>query len=465
MLLAAGAAAQQIPVVAIAPPSAGSPRLMEAGLLMQAEASSWLAATHHDELHVKQILRALERHRIELAQLADPRLAQRARSVLGSLLFVFARSSRRRTARLLEVNGLGADGLPSQVTLPANLVGAVNGGALALEQVVAQAEHAAAPVKRASSASSEAALAAYASCYAILIRQPISVEAPTLLGAVELAQAVKSCRSQAAKADDKFEDAWAALGLALAISGDDAEAVKALLHVHGEHVPLYWLGRYWLVTRYQSPDAGLQALRQSLVSNPGFLLARGYVAEHLMAVGKNSDALDAWREYSKLLPKSAFLRGRVSATLARLGRHDEAIAAAQEGLAIDRSDRDAILELGSRFLDAGKRHQAIATLETAADGNSRRAAAAAGLGLPGQGRLRARRGVPPRRAGDPSVRVANAGGARDLARVYDGRGDGPSAERAMRRALDEEPAPICTRSATSAWWSWSSTSRKTRRRR
>ena len=42
------------PVVAIAPPSAATPQLAEAALLMQAEASRWLVATHRQELHVNR---------------------------------------------------------------------------------------------------------------------------------------------------------------------------------------------------------------------------------------------------------------------------------------------------------------------------------------------------------------------------------------------------------------------------
>ena len=79
------------PVVAIAPPAAASPALAEAALLMQAEAGRWLVSTQRSELHVKQLLRALERHRIELRELGDPAVAARARTLLGAYWSNFKR--------------------------------------------------------------------------------------------------------------------------------------------------------------------------------------------------------------------------------------------------------------------------------------------------------------------------------------------------------------------------------------
>jgi tetratricopeptide (TPR) repeat protein len=427
------------PVVAIAPPSAETPQLMEAALLMQSEASRWLIANHRQELHVKQLLRALERHHIDPKQLSDAAVAARARSLLGAPLFIYGRLSEAKGGWLLEVHSLDDKGVsPSQtLPLPPSLHEAIEAGARALESGV-DPKNVAAHL----GSGNDAAVSNYATCYAILIHQPIGIESPTVLSAPELGRAVKACRS-AVSGDPKFEAAWAALGLALAISGQDAEAIQALLKVHPaeSYQPLYWLARYWLVTRYQSAEAGVAALQQATKAYPGFLLARGYLAEHLMVTGKAADALQVWQDYSALLPKNAFLRGRVSATLARLGRHEEAIGAARAGLEIDRSDGDAILELGSRYLDAGKRDEAINILQPAANGNSR-------------GELLLRLGWAYFDKGDVTraealfrraEQVASAPGewrtrarARaDLARVCDSRGDSAGAESAMHRALDE----------------------------
>jgi cytochrome c-type biogenesis protein CcmH/NrfG len=360
-----GSAVRAEPIVVLAPPVADSPQLAEVGLLMQAEAGRWLIATGRKELHVKQLLRTLERHHLTVEQLASPDAAARARKLLGASTLVWGKLSQGADGYSLEVRIDGGEA--RRTALGGSLLSAIAAGAHALTAAVGKDGP-----PGALGTSNDAAASHYAHCYAVLIRQPISVESPTVLSASELASAVKSCRS-AVGADPKFEDAWAALGLAQAISGQDADAVQALLKVHAaeRYQPLYWLGRYWLVTRYQSPAAGETALRQALKQHPGFLLARGYLAEHLMVMGRNDEALEVWKQYSSELPDNAFLRGRVSATLARLGKHDEAIAAAKAALELDHSDGDAVLELGSRYLDAGKRDQAIEVLQAAASGNSR----------------------------------------------------------------------------------------------
>ncbi len=433
------------PVVAIAPPAAASPALAEAALLMQAEAGRWLISTQRSELHVKQLLRALERHRIELRELGDPAVAARARTLLGAPVFIFGKLSEADGKWQLEVRRLDDKGPspPQVVTLPAGLPAAIEAGGRALAAAVAGEDKAlAAPL----GTTSAAAAASYATCYGILIRQPISIDSPTVLSAADLERAVKSCRAAVA-ADAKFESAWAALGLALAISGQDADAVQALVRVRpeGRYQPLYWLARYWLVTRYQSPAAGVTALQQALKEHPGFLLARGYLAEHLAVTGKLDEALKVLQDYSTVLPKNAFVRGRISSTLAKLGRHDEAIAAAKAGIELDRTDPEAVLELGSRYLDAGKRDEAIEVLQSAVSGRSRgelflrlgwahfgkgdlakaealflRAEAAATA--PGEWRTRAR---------------ARA----DLARVSEKRGDSVGARNAIERALEEGAGP------------------------
>jgi tetratricopeptide (TPR) repeat protein len=423
------------PIVAIAPPSADSPSLAEAGLLMQAEAGRWLLATQRKELHVKQLLRALERHHITLEQLSDPEVAARVASVLGAPVFVYGKLTAAKGGWLLEVRVAGEKGA-SMVPLGTSLVPAIEAGARALESAVAKDN-----VAASLGTTNEDAVSSYGACYAVLIRQPISVESPTMLSAAELTRAVKSCRAAVA-ADPGFERAWAALGLALAIAGQDAEAIQALLKVHGDksYLPLYWLGRYWLVTRYQSADAGLTALQQATKQYPGFLLARGYLGEHLMATGKFADALDVWLKYSAELPKNAFLRGRVSAALARLGRHEEAIAAAKLALEFDRSDADAILELGSRYLDAGKRDEAIQVLQPAANGNSRGELllrlgwAYFEKGDLGRAEALFRRAEQTTAPGDWRTR---ARARADLARVFDSRGDASGAETAIRHALEE----------------------------
>src|SRR5262249_32774046 len=155
------------------------------------------------------------RHHIDPSKLGDPQLAARARSLLGAPLLVYGTLSEAKGGWLLEVHSLDDKGSspPQRLPLPAKLTDAIEAGARALESAV-DTKNVAAQL----GTSNDAAAASYASCYAVLIRQPISIESPTVLSANELARAVKACRA-AVSADPKFEAAWAALGLALAISG------------------------------------------------------------------------------------------------------------------------------------------------------------------------------------------------------------------------------------------------------
>src|SRR5262249_21621718 len=133
------------------------------------------------------------------------------------------------------------------------------------------------------------------------------------------------------------------------------------------YLPLYWLARYWLVTRYESPKAGGIGLRAALDKHPYMLVARGLLAQHESAIHDDAAALAAWRDYQKELPKSAFVRGGISHSLARLGKHAEAIAEAKGAVADAPDDHEAKLELGSRYIDAGKYPSAVAVLKPLAE--------------------------------------------------------------------------------------------------
>lgn len=436
--LLAATTAQAEPIVAIAPPAAQSATIIEAGLVMQAEAGRALVLSKHSEVHVKQLLRALARHRIDPKTLADPAVAARARGLLGVQALVFGSLTEADGKWTLEVRKLDDKGAsaPHTVVLPAGGPAAIEAGAQALVAAVDPKL----PAPKIGTAHA-GALASYAQCYAILIRQPIAVDSPTVLAAADLDRAIKSCRAATA-ADPSFEAAQAALGLALAFAGQDADAVQALVNVKpSRYQPLYWLARYWLVTRYQSPDAGATALREVLKDNPGFLLARGYLAEHLVITGKLEEALAIWKDYSALLPKNAYLRGRVSSTLGKLGRIDEAIAIADGALALDRSDPDAVLELGSRYIDAKRYREAVETLQTAVSGRARgELFLRLGWAFFALGDMVKAKSFYQRAeeaAADPGEWRTRARARADLARLCDRLGDMMCARSAVERALDE----------------------------
>jgi predicted Zn-dependent protease len=223
---------------------------------------------------------------------------------------------------------------------------------------------------------------AFARCFAVLVQQPIGIENPTVLLESELASAVKDCRA-AVTADPHYLDGWAGLALALAIRGDDAEAVKALAQASAGkgYLPLRWVAQFWLVTRYQSSAAGAGVLREAVAAMPGQQLLRGYLAEHLNAMDDQAGALAAWQAYADLCPANPFVISRLGYTLARLAKAAEGVTRTQEALKLDPTSRSVRLELGGRLVDAGRLPEAVAALQPLAQAPGAPAEAVLRLGF------------------------------------------------------------------------------------
>ncbi len=213
------------------------------------------------------------------------------------------------------------------------------------------------------------ALLAYARCHATVLRQPMGIENPVVLNAEAVTQAIADCK-KALELDPKFTSAKVALALAYAIEGSDEQATKLLAEAGEVDSALYWVTRFWLVTRFQSPEAGEGVLRAGIEKRPGFLLAQIYLCESLTALQQFEKALKACDEAVAATPKGVFPLLRVGKALARNGKHDEAIKKSQEALALEPSglkSREASLQLASRFVDAGKLNDAIGILEQIAN--------------------------------------------------------------------------------------------------
>ena len=359
---AAAAAPRARRVVVILPPAADG-EAADLALVMQTRAAALLAGTgRFQDVHLKQIMRVADREGMSREALGTAEGAAVMARRFGAERVVHATLVKGPDGWLLTAaTAPGGRAGESKVKLPADPMRAFHEGALALARLAAGAGVSVAAGRPATA--SAPAITAYAACYATLVDQPLLVDTPVVIDDAKLKQAIETCRASVA-ADPKLLDAQAALGLALALAGQDAEAVSTLAGIreNGGYLPFYWLARYWLVTRYQSPDAGATALKKAIERHPYFLLARGYLAQHESALRHDAAALEAWRAYEKELPRSAFVRGGKSHSLARLGRHDEAIAEAKAALADAPDDREAKMELASRYIDAGKDPQAIELL-------------------------------------------------------------------------------------------------------
>lgn len=362
--------ADRRPVLAIFPPSAADPGAKELALLIQARTTQVLLTTdRYAEVHLKQVLSLAGREGIDIENL-DPKHSERAAKLLGAERAAWGALERNDKGFKMKAVVTDLKKLTRvEVQLGSDLAVAVEAAATTLSHALLRLDEVKGfktppPI----STKSDAAMQAFSHCYATVVRQPMGIENPAVLDAPELELAITQCRESLA-ADPKFAQASAALGLAYAITGNDAEAVKALGPIKGADLdlPLYWIARFWLVTRYQSNDAGEALLREAITKRPGFLIARSYLGELLDTLGKHDAALTVWQEYAAIAPGDPYVLGRLGKTQARLGKHDEAIATTKKALDLEPKSREMRLQLASRYIDASKIDDALPILTALAD--------------------------------------------------------------------------------------------------
>jgi tetratricopeptide (TPR) repeat protein len=399
-------------VVAVFPPAGAGAE--SPSLLMQAYAAELLEATgRYNEIHVKQILRLMEREHVK-GQLGSTEITLQTARRLGAERAVYGSLVPRGdgflltvTARPLSFPAAAAAAPAKEATLQlrGGLLQVIQTGGALLAQKVAELDGVTLPKGREPSVvstRSEPALADFAACYAGVLPQPIRPGAPVLNTSAEFHQKLLGRCTAAVQADPAYEAAWTALALERAQSltlasyqpgapHDCARQQKAVLadlaHVHLDrgYFPLAYLTRYWLNSRCADPAAKdlVAPLEEAIQQHPGMLIAYGYLAEHWAYTGHFERSLAAWDTYAQQNPFSAFVKGRRSHAIANLPipRHTEAIAAAQEALALDPDNPEAALELASRYIDAGQLDQAIARLGPLAEKQRSAIAAKKTVGL------------------------------------------------------------------------------------
>lgn len=350
------AAAPRPPAVAFLPPTA-SDELKPLALLVEARASELVEASGKvSELHLKQALRAASEEDLLRADFtADAGAVDLARLALGAdrvLAFTLTGGGKGFT-----IAGTVHDGKKTtKFSAPAGATWseAIDKGGAALAKALLGAVPMPKKLTAQPASANEDALKALARCYAVVIRQPLGVENPAVLEAAELEGAIADC-SKAVELDPGLRFANATLALAQAVLGADAAATKALaaLGDGDDALEIYTLARFWMLTRFQSNEAGLAFLKDVVKKHPGELIALAYLGDTQLAVGAFSDAEVTWRQFLALAP-SAWAWGRLSKALARQDKHDDAIAAAKKGLELAPKSLEARLELGSRLIDANK---------------------------------------------------------------------------------------------------------------
>ncbi len=365
VLCGAAASFAAPPVVAFLPPSSKDAELAQLALLLEARASELVEETNKvNEVHLKQTLRAITEEGFS-GDLADPKNANALRQALGADVAVSFTLETSGDGLLLA--GVMVDGKkqkPFTAKLPKGWSAALEAGAPVLAKALLPGI--AFPKKTSSQPASanDEALKQLGACYPVVMRQPLSVDTPSLVDQADLERASTACK-RAVELDPTLRFAQATGALALAIIGGDAAAAKSLssLGETDDMLEIYTLARFWLLTRYQSNEAGIAFLSEVVKKHPGELMARSYLGDTQFAIGAWAEAEKTFKAYVELAPKSAWAWGRLSKSLARQNRHDEAVLAAKKGFALSPTSPEARLELGSRLIDANKPAEAEEILE------------------------------------------------------------------------------------------------------
>ncbi len=428
--------AANLPVV-VFPPSAKSQPGQQLAVVMQDRASSLLEQSgRYLPGHAKQVERMAEGEGLDPHRL-DEGLARAVATHLGAIRYAFGDlienadgTWKLRHGGRKRGDAAADSALLRETELPADWSKAVELGGHLLASDVAELDGIPLPPGKPMTAS-DAAMRAYAACFSSVVRQPIGIESPTTLLVSELRDAVSACR-RAVEADPAFAEAWASLALAQAIQGDDADAIAGLARSMGTgvYLPLRSLARFWLVTRYQSSEAGTRVLADALSRHPRSPLLLGYLAEQFVALNQPAAALEAWRAYLAASPQNPFVLAQMAATLDKLGRMEDAIDKARESTRLDPSSRSRKVDLAVRYLDAGRFEKAVVILEAIATDKAAQPEAMVTLG-------RAKLQLGDLDGGDLLLKLALARASRPDQWRTRGRADFNLAKSALRRGQRE----------------------------
>lgn len=362
-LVAMGASSARKPVIALMPTEASAPDLVKLGLLMEARASEVLeAAGKTYELHLRQVLAMAKVEGLGLETLSQPDTAELARQALGADKVVTTVLRRDKKGLRLEGSVVEARKTTAfSVTLPPDWPSALVAGSDGIARALIG------KVRRTTvqpESKSEPALVALADCWAASLRQPLGVEEPVVIDGAELEFAIAACR-KAVALDPSLHFGLATLALLQAISGDDTGAVTSLtgLEPADDMVESFTLARFWLLTRYQSNEAGIASLRAAIVKHPAELILLATLGEDYASLHDEAKASEAWKALLMVAPNSPFALGHLSQAEAKAGRLKEALALAERALVRAPQSKEARLQVANRLMDLGRPDQAIETLE------------------------------------------------------------------------------------------------------
>lgn len=283
----------------------------------------------------------------------------------------------------------------------------------------------------------------HAACHRGLIQQPLGISRPIVVDESAVRLAMDFCQ-EALRRDPGFESARADLALAHAFLGEQRQAERMLISLRDSRsvLPMYWLARFWVLSRFYDPDLGVENLREAIRTHPGFMLGRGYLGEALLALGRSEEAIEVFQDYLDRCPRQSYVMAQIGAAASRDGSPQLGIEWTERALRVTPDDPELLARLGSRWMDAGRPQAAVEILARVIERGGARGGVHLALG-------RAHMALGHRTASVRQIRQAIAkspgpsgwrtrGEARyALAEMWTGEGSPENAIRQLRQALLE----------------------------
>jgi tetratricopeptide (TPR) repeat protein len=159
------------------------------------------------------------------------------------------------------------------------------------------------------------------------------------------------------KLDPEFGEAWATLGVAQALLGETEDAWrwfgKATALGYGHH-PTAIVGAAFVRMREGKYDEAAKILTAAISRRPGFLLARGYLAELYTELGRYKEALAVYNDYAAVAPRQPWVLVQRGYIKSKLGDKVGAIADSIAAVDLVPDSPSLLIQLASRYIDASK---------------------------------------------------------------------------------------------------------------
>ncbi len=163
--------------------------------------------------------------------------------------------------------------------------------------------------------------------------------------------------TEATTLDPAYAETWASLGIAQALAGQKhfklaQRSLNKANSLGQGHNPTAILGLSFLNMRQGRFDEARQILSTAIAAHPGFLHARGYLAELYNHRGQRREALAAFKAYLSIAPAQPWVMTQIGYTKSRMGDYRGAINDTQRAVELLPDSPALLLQLASRYIDA-----------------------------------------------------------------------------------------------------------------